>query len=376
MPAIVEAAESSANAAKDAAARIRKYLSNPAKSQGPAQYNAIMLTRILSENPGHTFTRNFDAKFVNTIKDLLREGRDMAAQAMLRETLDMFESQKPLDTDLSGLINMWKKEKKRASKYARPVSVASKWRLGMGVSNKNKKPPAQGVHFQPSAFPRHPPAHQRQMPPPDELAARVAEARTSGNLLIQLAQTTPSAEVPSNELMREFSERCSAAARSIQTYMAVENPPPDEDTLLTLIETNEHLSVALSKYQRAVLNARKAAGITAADGTSNGIGNVIGTGTANSSSPSPVEEARQHQPPPSAYREWSVPLPGPPPGSAAAAATTAESLSSPSTPPPQNLSAANRYQYNPNEFRVENPFADRSEDPHVVSPIEARSTRE
>jgi hypothetical protein len=122
LPAIVEAAESSANAAKDAAVRIRKYLSNPAKSQGPAQYNAIMLTRILSENPGHTFTRNFDAKFVNTIKDLLREGRDMAAQAMLRETLDMFESQKPLDTDLSGLINMWKKEKKRASKYARPVS--------------------------------------------------------------------------------------------------------------------------------------------------------------------------------------------------------------------------------------------------------------
>jgi hypothetical protein len=211
------------------------------------------------------------------------------------------------------------------------------------------------------------------MPPPDELAARVAEARTSGNLLIQLAQTTPSPEVPSNELMREFSERCSAAARSIQTYMAVENPPPDEDTLLTLIETNEHLSVALSKYQRAVLNARKAAGITAADGTSNGIGNVIG----NSSSPSPVEEARQHQSPPSASQEWSIPPPGPPPGSAAvAAATTAESLSSPSTPPPQNWSAANRYQYNPNEFRVENPFADSSEDPHVVSPIEARSTRE
>jgi len=46
--------------------------------------------------------------------------------------------------------------------------------------------------------------------------------------------------------MKEFSERCSGAARSIQEYMAVESPPPDEDTMLTLIETNEHLSVAVS----------------------------------------------------------------------------------------------------------------------------------
>jgi hypothetical protein len=122
LPAIVEAAESSANAAKEAAVRIRKYLSNPARSQGSAQYNAIMLIRILSENPGHTFTRNLDSKFVNTIKQLLREGRDMAAQAMLREMLDSFESQKSLDEDLAGLINMWKTEKKRASKYAPPVS--------------------------------------------------------------------------------------------------------------------------------------------------------------------------------------------------------------------------------------------------------------
>jgi hypothetical protein len=35
------------------------------------QYNAVMLMRILVDNPGHTFTRNFDAKFVTTIKELL-----------------------------------------------------------------------------------------------------------------------------------------------------------------------------------------------------------------------------------------------------------------------------------------------------------------
>jgi hypothetical protein len=102
--------------------RIRKYLSNPAKPQGYAQYNAIMLIRILSDNPGHTFTRNIDAKFVATVKDLLREGRDMSAQQMLREMLDSFEVQKSWDEDLALLIGMWKKEKQRIAKYTRQVS--------------------------------------------------------------------------------------------------------------------------------------------------------------------------------------------------------------------------------------------------------------
>lgn len=121
LPAIVEAAESSANAAKEAAVRIRKYLSSPSKAQGSVQYNSIMLIRILSENPGHTFTRNFDTKFVGTVKDLLREGRDMSAQQMLREMLDMFETQKSWDEDLAGLIAMWKKEKEKMGKYTRSV---------------------------------------------------------------------------------------------------------------------------------------------------------------------------------------------------------------------------------------------------------------
>jgi hypothetical protein len=113
LPAIVEAAESSAAAAKEAAVRIRKYLSSPAKASGTVQYNAIMLVRILSENPGHSFTRNIDAKFVGTVKELLRYGRDLSAQHMLRETLDMFEAQKSWDEDLAGLLAMWKKEKSK-----------------------------------------------------------------------------------------------------------------------------------------------------------------------------------------------------------------------------------------------------------------------
>ena len=70
-----------------------------------------MLVRILAENPGPTFTRNLDTKFVITMKELLRDGRDMSVQQILRETLDAFETQKPEDETLKPLLTMWQKEK-------------------------------------------------------------------------------------------------------------------------------------------------------------------------------------------------------------------------------------------------------------------------
>lgn len=47
--------------------------------------------------------------------------------------------------------------------------------------------------------------------------------------------------------------------------MATENPAPDNDTMLTLIETNEQLSLATTKHQRAVLQTRKALGVASPD---------------------------------------------------------------------------------------------------------------
>lgn len=75
-----------------------------------------MLTRILSDNPGQTFTRNLDAKFVDALKELLRNGRDLSVRQMLMETLDQFEHQKGWDEGLSAVIEMWKKEKEKAYK--------------------------------------------------------------------------------------------------------------------------------------------------------------------------------------------------------------------------------------------------------------------
>lgn len=84
-----------------------------------------MLARILTDNPGPTFTRNMnEAKFIATVKELLKTGRDPSVQQILRETLDYFEREKiPSDDNLTGLVDMWKKEQVKLMKmYPNGVS--------------------------------------------------------------------------------------------------------------------------------------------------------------------------------------------------------------------------------------------------------------
>lgn len=75
-----------------------------------------------------------------------------------------------------------------------------------------------------------------------------------------MVQSTPQNELPANELVREFAERAREAHKSVQRYMACEDPAPDDATMMTLIETSEQLNIAMTKHQRALLQARKALG--------------------------------------------------------------------------------------------------------------------
>ena len=108
-----------------------------------------------------------------------------------------------------------------------------------------------------------------------------------------------------NDLVREFAERCQSASRSIQGYINSDNPAPDEETLLTLIETNDMLSAALSKHQRALLQARKASSQAAP--TLPARSAIAGQNTGSSQPPPslPTEVSRDEPP--------SVPPAGPPP---------------------------------------------------------------
>ncbi len=117
-------------------------------------------------------------------------------------------------------------------------------------------PPFNPQQPHPQAF-RPPPQHGNRLPDPIELANRLEEARTSASLLEQVVACTPPSEVLTNELIREFSDRCASASRSIQGYMTAENPGPDNDTMESLIDTNEQLQQALNQHHRAVLQAKK-----------------------------------------------------------------------------------------------------------------------
>ena len=260
LPVIVEAAESSPAAAREAAHGIRKFLSKNNSQRAYVQYNAIMLVRILADNPGKNFTKNIDAKFITTVKELLKEGRDMSVQQILRESLDSFETQKKDDENLRPLREMWTKYKQKTEKQGGNMRAPP--------SRIMSAPPFSGcagfdphqaqVRQQENYFARN--HHIRGLPPPQELAGRIEEARTSTKILLQVVQSTPPNEFVGNELIKEFVDRCQSASRSIQGYIHSDNPAPDEDTLMTLIETSDQISLALSRHQRAMLQARKAAG--------------------------------------------------------------------------------------------------------------------
>ncbi|KAF7915169.1 uncharacterized protein EAE98_011254 [Botrytis deweyae] len=308
LPAIVEAAESSPGAAKECAYHIRKFLSKDNHSKAYVQYNAIMLIRILTDNPGMTFTRNMDAKFVQTVKELLRTGRDPSVKQILMETLITFTRDKADDETLAPLIEMWKKEQEKMTKVAGPAGPRTL-----------VAPP-----FDPNAqnyFGRN--HHTHRLPPPHELSSRIEEARTSAKLLSQVVQSTPPSELLANELIREFADRCQSASRSVQAYMVSENPAPDNDTMETLIETNEQLSKAMNQHQRAVLHARKLMGLGNGDST-----------------------------PPAGTNSGFTPPPGPPPNQVSKPIPSNGKRSVPPIPPPGDIAPMD------DEDDERNPFSD------------------
>lgn len=214
----------------------------------------------------------------------------------------------------------------------------------------------------PPQVPARPPGHHQQpyrqsrapgntLPSPAELAARIEEARNSAKLLTQFVQSTPPVELEGNDLIKEFVDRCGTASRMIQGYIQTTNPAPDEDTLLTLIETNDEISVALSQQQRAMLKARKITGSSSPT-------------SSNLNSPSPTSQgvapaATNFSPPPSAppRTETRSPEPAAPVATQLPSPTMAGGRPLASHPVPGSATTG-RYEYNSEDFQVRNPFAD------------------
>jgi hypothetical protein len=186
---------------------------------------------------------------VDTAAYLLEKARDPSLRQLLMETLDDMEHTKMDDQNLQGLVAMWKKEKEKALKDYEGVPARAH-------TFPPFRPHAPQLNNQSqNYFARN--HRNTQLPEPVELAGRLEEARTSAKLLEQVVMNTSPGEILDNELIREFADRCQSASRSIQGYMVCDNPAPDNETMESLIDTNEQLQTALNQHQRAVLSARK-----------------------------------------------------------------------------------------------------------------------
>jgi hypothetical protein len=328
LPTIVESAVASPAAAAAAAKQIRTFLSKENYKTPHLQYNATMLIRILADNPGPSFTKNLDKPFADTVKHLLRNGYDPSVKQIVGETLNALEQDKAYDNNLNALFTMWRKEKGLMANAAKQYSprklnapeYSASQRVQGGFSSGGSR------------------SSSKKLPPPIELAGRIEEARTSAKLLLQLVQSTSANELLGNDLIKEFADRCTAAQRSIHGYIACDNPAPDDDTMLTLIETNEQLSLAASKHQRAILQSRRLIGAT-------------------SSPPIPAQNGSTS---PSAVPPQSYPQPYSPPHndapSLAPVSATATDTYQPPPGPPSNYNPPSHGQ--PQSRHEENPFAD------------------
>lgn len=223
-----------------------------------------MLVRILADNPGPTFTRNLDSKFTMTFKEMMRTSRDGSVRQMAMETLESLWKEKHADENLNDLREMWRKEKEtwtaasmNTVRLPRFPTKTPGQRDSLSAQAPVQAPnlPPRDINQEQNYFARN--HRPKGLPAPHELVGRIEEAKTSAKLLLQVVQSTPPDNVLDNELIKEFAERCQSASRSFQGYISADNPAPDDDTLLTLIETNDQLTLAISKHQRAVLHARK-----------------------------------------------------------------------------------------------------------------------
>jgi hypothetical protein len=349
LPTLVEAAVASPTAAAAAAQQIRGFLSKENYDRPHVQYNAVMLIRILADNPGQSFTKNLDKQFADTCKHLLRNGQDPSVSQILRESLDSMEREKAYDTNLNTLFAMWRKERGLMANAAKQLGPR---KLNAPAWNGQQVPGG----FQDGSNR----SRSKGLPPPIELAGRIEEARTSAKLLLQLVQSTPANELIGNELVKEFAERCTTAQRSVQGYIACDNPAPDDDTMLTLIETNEQLSLAASKHQRAVLQARRLNGPSPSPSNGNvpaGVppppSGLPPRNDAPSLSPisAPTTESNYVPPPPTSTYS-------PPPAQSYAPPPQPAAYKNDDLPLPPSLQAGNARQAPAPASHDENPFAD------------------
>ncbi|KAK9484857.1 hypothetical protein V1527DRAFT_468831 [Lipomyces starkeyi] len=219
LPVIVECAQATPLAAKEAIKAVRKRLDPKHASSTVSQYNAIMVLRILVDANSQTILNQIgeDDKLAPVVKDVLKRSRDPSVRELLATTLEHFAFEKPSAAELAELNKV----------YATYVAGGS-----------------ESYKLRPS---RHEPVSQ------EKLEDVVEEAKTSASLLRQVVSTTPPVEISGSPLVMEFYERCVQLSSKIQSYLSRDSVPPlDESMIMTLISANDTIGTALEAHKAAL----------------------------------------------------------------------------------------------------------------------------
>ncbi|KAK9319573.1 hypothetical protein V1517DRAFT_332110 [Lipomyces orientalis] len=217
LPVIVECAQATPLAAKEAVKAVRKRLDPKHASSAVSQYNAIMVLRILVDANSETILGQIgaDDKLATVVKDILKRSRDPSVRELLATTLEHFAFEKPNVAELVELNKV----------YLKYVAGGS----GNGSSS------------------RHEPVSQ------EKLEDVVEEAKTSASLLRQVVSSTPPVQISGSPLVMEFYERCVQLSSKIQSYLSRDSVPPlDESMILTLISANDTIGTALEAHTAAL----------------------------------------------------------------------------------------------------------------------------
>ena len=271
LPSIVEAAESSPQAATECARYIRKFMHRDYWARPNFVYNAIMLMRILVENPGMTFTRNMDKKFVDAVRDVLRGCEHAHVVHFLVEALQELEAKSAADEGIGRMVEMWRKEKAKSKSAYGPAPSQQAQPARSGFWQR----PQPAWHQQPQQMPV--PMQQQSAPPttrterrhgssatlpkPRELRKRLDEAKTTAGVLADIVNTTTSSGLLKHDLADDLVSRCRRAAGQVLEYLDTKDPFPDNQEMAALLSTHEVLQQTLRHYYGAVLEARKAVNV-------------------------------------------------------------------------------------------------------------------
>ncbi|KAK9241547.1 hypothetical protein V1506DRAFT_550407 [Lipomyces tetrasporus] len=219
LPVIVECAQATPLAAKEAVKAVRKRLDPKHASSTVSQYNAIMVLRILVDANSEIILGQIgeDDKLATVVKDILKRTRDPSVRELLATTLEHFALEKPNVAELSELNKV----------YLKYVAGGS------------------GSHKGSSS--RHEPVSQ------EKLEDVVEEAKTSASLLRQVVSSTPPVQISGSPLVMEFYERCVQLSRKIQSYLSRDSVPPlDESMIMTLISANDTIGTAIEAHTAAL----------------------------------------------------------------------------------------------------------------------------